>query len=127
MAITVATVTVPTGEIDPKTVFPDLTSEQYGARLSVYVVDAVSRAPSSEEAQAAWVYHRAFRARYLQMSSLPGRVDLEEGGSYSYTAAQINAFRDAALYWYQQHVEIVSAAALITRTRSMTTDNVFIP
>lgn len=128
--ISPASVSSPMGELDRAVLFPDSTQTEFEARLSGYIADAVGRASNaSDEAQTAWVYHRAYHAAYLQRVASPHRVDLEEGGSYSYLVSQIQGLKNLADQWETRFNELIVVMPTFTieMVGGGTVENVFVP
>ena len=113
MPVTVVQVLSPAGRIEPD-LFPTEGDGADGsdlhARLTAYITEAVAKT-ADEEAQAAWVYHRAFDAACDRLSALPAQVNQNDAGGHSYTQDQRKRICSKADEWLAEYRRIVDALA----------------
>lgn len=95
MAITVADVESPAGELDRLVLFPDELEPAWDARIEGYIGDAESRSVD-DDFVFHWVHYRAYHAKYVLMTSSPSTASLPEGGSYQFLVTQIQNMLDLA-------------------------------
>ena len=132
--LTAADLREPAGQL-PDGIFPaGTTSIGIDAILAAYLADADTRAaaasltdqPALDNYARAWAYHRAYKARYVEMLSDPASQSEEGQGSATYTASQIAAM-GALADAYRLEAETllpvdaggaVAAPARVTRTQT---------
>lgn len=84
----------PAGDLRPDM----LPGESLTAALTAWIEEADAKTADfdsaiQDEAGAAWVYHRAYRAVFLRLNSIPSDASVEEKGRVAWTRAQIDAFK----------------------------------
>lgn len=126
MALEPSDFTEPDGELRAD-MFPGVEDlEAAGGHIATWLSEAGEKA-SDETAQEHWVYHRAYKAIWLRLTTNPRQADLDEDGSLRYTDQQVAAFKELA----DQHRESFEGIAgdtgevqgreLRSQTRSSTT------
>lgn len=82
------------GVLEPKLMWPALTKPEVLAKLSQFLVDAVSRTTAmtpgadKDEAQRQWSYYRSYYEVYNRLSLAAATVDVRDEGARTYTADQ---------------------------------------
>lgn len=122
MAIQGADLLSPAGEVE-LVLFPGESAAAVTARLDAYLVDAYAKldaqAAGMTEAErdlaaADWAYHRAYRAVETRLAAEPASATLDDQGSRTYTAAQIQQFGKLAaakLAAWAQRIEAFTGTA----------------
>jgi hypothetical protein len=118
----------PTGKVEGSSMFPDDSSTALVTRMQAYLDEGYRRAQSvddvsdKDDAARHWAYHRAFEAVFLRLASSPSSVTVQGDGSASYTASQIDHFRNLSQDELALHLELIPAdAGGVTNTAPITT------
>lgn len=96
MAITIADVVSPAGEIDRLVLFPDEIEAVFDERIEGYIDDAVARASAgdltdqddADEFAFHWVHYRARRDAWLKAILRPSSAELPDSGKFSFSKDQ---------------------------------------
>lgn len=103
MAVVVADLTSPTGELDRTVLFPGDDASAFTARLTAYIAQGVTEATAEsiaagdvDAAVTAWAYYRAYDAVYQRLAASPLSVTLSDQGGSSYGASQAGHFKALA-------------------------------
>jgi hypothetical protein len=131
MAITLADVLTPAGEIEPDVFWPGEASADSDARVNGYLTDGATRAAGVADATArdnatrAWTYYRAYESVANRLAGLPAGATLDDGTTVSTTAAQLQAMQDKADKWLAAFEVIVPPAA--TETANPIQPSAYVP
>ncbi len=95
MALSPADFTEPEGELRDD-MFPGVDDlEADGGHVDTWLSEAKDKT-GDEDAQEHWVYHRAYKAVWLRLTTNPHQADFEEDGSLRYSDRQVGSFKEMA-------------------------------
>ncbi|WP_103030025.1 hypothetical protein [Salinibacter altiplanensis] len=131
MALEPSDFTEPKGELRAD-MFPGVDDlEVEGGHVATWLSEAQEKASGEnspdETAKKHWVYHRAYKAIWLRLTTNPRQADLDEDGSLRYSDEQVAAFKELADQNRESFEKIagetdeVQGRELRSQTRSSTT------
>ncbi len=95
MALSPGNFTEPEGELRGD-MFPGVDDlEASDGYLETWIEEAKNKS-DDETARMHWVYHRAYKAVWLRLTTNPHQADFEEDGSLRYSESQVENFKEMA-------------------------------
>lgn len=121
MALTAADLIAPKGELEPTLFSATDAGGSVTARVEAALAQIATVNPSAgDEAKAAWVYARVFRAKSSQIANLPASMSVD-GQSQTWREDQVTQFSGLARLWQTRYDELTQTEAVpaVRRSRSV--------